>query len=107
MQVNRRYVTHLKTQVHIWEWASQVALVVKNPACQCLCKRRRFDPWIGKIPWRRAWNPTPAFLPGESPWTEELGGLQTLGSQRVGHDLSDSAQTYIGTSISHIYGNRI
>ena len=41
------------------------------------------------------------------PWTEELGGLQSLGSQRVGHDLSDSAQTYIGTSISHIYGNRI
>ena len=29
----------------------------------------------GKIPWRRAWQPTPLFLPGESPWTEELGGL--------------------------------
>ena len=25
-----------------------------------------FDPWVGKIPWRRAWQPTPAFLPGES-----------------------------------------
>ena len=34
-----------------------------------------FDPWIGKIPWRRAWQPTPVFLPGESPWTEEPGGI--------------------------------
>ena len=31
-----------------------------------------FDPWVGKIPWRRAWQPTPVFLPGESPWTESL-----------------------------------
>ena len=35
-----------------------------------------FDPWIGKIPWRRAWQPFPVFLPGESPWTEEPDGLQ-------------------------------
>ena len=25
-----------------------------------------FDPWVGKIPWRRKWQPTPVFLPGES-----------------------------------------
>ena len=35
---------------------------------------------------RRAWQPTPVFLPGESPWTEEPGGLHSMGSQRVGHD---------------------
>ena len=29
-------------------------------------KRCGFDPWVGKIPWRRAWQPTPVFLPGES-----------------------------------------
>ena len=29
-------------------------------------KRLMFDPWIWKIPWRRAWQPTPVFLPGES-----------------------------------------
>ena len=34
-------------------------------------------------PLRRAWQPTPAFLPGESPWTEGPGGLQFIGSQRV------------------------
>ena len=36
--------------------------------------------------WRRAWQPTPIFLPGESPWSEEPGGLQSMGLQRVGHD---------------------
>ena len=39
-------------------------------------------PWVGKIPWRRAWQPTPVFLPGESPWTVGPGGLQS----RVRHD---------------------
>ena len=39
----------------------------KEPACQCRRhKRWLFDPWVGKIPWRRAWQPTPVFLPGES-----------------------------------------
>ena len=31
-------------------------------------------------------QPTPLFLPEESPWTEEPGGLQSMGLQRVGHD---------------------
>ena len=36
----------------------------KEPSCQCRRhKRYRFDPWVGKIPWRRAWQPTPVFLP--------------------------------------------
>ena len=56
----------------------------------CLqCRRPRFNPWVKKIPWRRKWQPTPVFLPGESiPWTEEPGGLQSLRSQRVRHDLA-------------------
>ena len=32
----------------------------------CQCKRCRFDAWVGKIPWRRKWQPTPVFLPGKS-----------------------------------------
>ena len=42
--------------------------------------------WLGKILRRREWQPTPVFLPGESPRTEEPGRLQSLGSQRVEHD---------------------
>ena len=39
----------------------------KESACQCWSHRRcRFDPWVRKIPWRRKWQLTPVFLPGES-----------------------------------------
>jgi len=59
----------------------------KEPACQRKRQKRwRFDPWVGKILWRRAWQPTPVFLPGESPWKEEPGELQSVESQRVGHN---------------------
>ena len=58
-------------------------------------KRGGFHPWVGKIPWRRAWQPTPVFLPGESPWAEELSGLRSIGSQRVGHYWSDLAFTHM------------
>ena len=56
----------------------------KEPTCQC--RRPGFDPWVGGIPCRRAWQSTPVFLPGESPGTEEPGGLQSMGLHRVGHD---------------------
>ena len=48
-------------------------------------------PGLGRSPGGRAWQPTPVFLPGESPWTEEPGGLQSRASQRVRQDwrLSD------------------
>ena len=42
-------------------------LTGKEPTCQFRrYKRHTFHPWLGKIPWRRAWQPTPVFLPGES-----------------------------------------
>ena len=41
---------------------------------------------LQRFPQMRAWEPIPVFLPGESPWTEEPGGPQSIGSQRVGHD---------------------
>ena len=62
----------------------------------------RFDPWIGEILWRRAWQPTPVFLPGEFPSSEELGGLQSTGSQRVGHDFRDLACTHSINSREHV-----
>ena len=38
----------------------------KEPSCQCRrCKRWGCDPWVGKILWRRKWQPTPVFLPGQ------------------------------------------
>ena len=68
--------------------ASLVVLAVRNsPANAGRHKRCRFNPWVGKIPWRRRWQPTPVFLPGKSHGQrEESGGLQSMGSQSVGRD---------------------
>ena len=44
-----------------------MALVVENlPAMLEMCRRYRFDPCVGMIPWRRKWQPTSVFLPGKS-----------------------------------------
>ena len=40
---------------------------------------------LRRLTWRKAWQPTPAFLPGEAPWTEDPGWLQSLVLQRAGH----------------------
>ena len=60
-----------------------MAQLVKNkePACQSRRhKRREFSPHVGKIPWRRKWQPTPIFLPGKfhgqnSPWGSKESDL--------------------------------
>ena len=52
-----------------------------------------FDPWVGNIPWRRAWQPTPGFLPGESPGIEGPGGLQSMGLQRTRHNWTTKHNT--------------
>ena len=50
-------------------------------------RRPKFDPWVGKIPWRRKWQPTPVLLPEKTPWQRSLVGSQATGLQRVRHDL--------------------
>ena len=53
----------------------------------CLqCRRCGFDPWVGKIPWRRAWQPTPVFLPEESHGQRSLAGYSPEGCEREGHE---------------------
>ena len=47
----------------------------KEPTCQCRrCKRCGFDPWVGMIPWKRRWQPTPVFSSGESHGQRSLAG---------------------------------
>ena len=58
----------------------------KEPACQCKRhKRCGFDPWVRKIPWRRAWQPIPVFLPGD-PVENGAWNATVHGVKRVGHD---------------------
>ena len=49
-------------------------LVVQCEEPVCQCRRHRMDPWVGKIPWRRKWQPTPGFLPGKSHGQRSLVG---------------------------------
>ena len=62
-------------------------------------------PWVGKIPWRRAWQPTPVFFPGEFPWTEDPGRIQSMGSQRIEYDWTTkhvpSLEKYLFRSSAH------
>ena len=50
----------------------------------CQCRRCRFDPWLGKIPWRRKWQPTPAFLPEKSHGQRSLVGYSPRGCKELG-----------------------
>ena len=71
--------------------AGEVALVVKNPPANARHVRHAspIAGW-GRSPWGGLQH-SPVFLPGESPWVEEPGGLQSIGSQKVGYDWSDLA----------------
>ena len=60
----------------------------KESACQC--RRPRFDPWVRKIPWRREWQPTPVFLPGEFQGQRNLEGYSAWG-----HKESDMTERLI------------
>ena len=58
-------------------WASLVAQRLKSICLQC--GRPGFHPWVRKIPWRRKWQPTPVFLPGESHGWRSLVGYSLWG----------------------------
>ena len=67
---------------------SMLGAVVKNPPANAEDIRDvGLMPGSGRSPWRRKWQPTPAFLPGKPHGQRSLAGLQSIGSQRVGHDL--------------------
>ena len=63
----------------------------KEPSCLCgELKRCRLDPWVRKIPWRRAWQPTPVFLPGESHRQRSLTGYSPQGHKEL--DMTEGTQ---------------
>ena len=59
--------------------------VMEESTCQC--RRCRFNPWVGKIPWRRDWQPSLVFLPGTSHGQRSLVGYSPWCLKRVRHDL--------------------
>ena len=67
------------------------------------CGRPRFNPWVGKIPWRRQWQPTPVLLPGESHGGRSLVGYSPWG-RRVGHDWATSLSLSVLFEYHSVYG---
>ena len=66
--------------------------------------RTRPSNFTSTLHWRRKWQPTPVFLPGESQRQRSLVGLPSMGSHRVGHDWSDlAAAAAAGPKIRVIY----
>ena len=72
-------------------WASQGA---QRWRTRLPCKRLGFDPWVGKVHWRRAWKPTPVFLPGESHGQRSLAGYSPWGHKRVGQNWAAKQQRW-------------
>ena len=80
MLLGTKCVFRVFTLSRALEWVSLVAQLIKKKKIRMQCRRPRFNPWVGKIPWRRKWQPIPVFLLGESHGQRSLVGL------RVGHD---------------------
>ena len=89
----------LSTAYSIW-----VSLVAQTVSLQY--RGLKLDPWVGKIPWRRAWQPTPVFLPGESHGQRSLEGYSPWGCKEsdTTEQISTRVHTYIYTVLS-ITGN--
>ena len=102
MQATIHGVTKSRAQLRDFTWSTELetaplnifavvlcwheaSLVVQTVSVCLQCERPGFDPWIGKIPWRRKWQPTPVLLALKIPWTEELGaGYYPWGHKELG-----------------------
>ena len=68
-----------------WTYARvRASLVAQQLRIRLQCRRCGFHPGVGKIPWKRAQQPTPVFLPGDSHVQRSLAGYSPWGSQEWG-----------------------
>ena len=87
----------VKKQGKMMESSYVVWLSGKEFACQC--RRHGFNSWVGKISWRRKWQPIPVFLPGKSLGQRSLVGYSSGGHKRVGQDLMTKLQTSVSQTL--------
>ena len=87
--VNVKYCTGL-TEVAQW--------LKKKKKSACQCRRPSFHPSVGKIPWRRKWQPTPVFLPGCSHGQSSLAGYSPWGCKES--DTTEHTHTTHCTGLS-------
>ena len=65
------------------------------------CRRLRFEPWVGKIPWRRAWQLTPVFLLGKFHGEKNLVGYSPWGSKELDTTEGLSMHTHVSLQGLH------
>ena len=71
----------------------------KESACQCRrLQRHGFNPWVGKIPWKRKWQPTPVFLLGISQGWRSLAGYSPWDRKESG--MTEHAYMHISININ-------
>ena len=89
-------------QVESLTRSSQVAIVVKHAPANAgeRHKRHGFDCWVGKILWRRAWQPIPVFFSGKSHGERSLVGYSPWG---LGHYWSDLTYTHDGSNFKTFF----
>ena len=102
--------SNLGMSLEIWASAWQFVKgfpsgsAVKNLSTIRRHRRPRFDPWVGKMPWRREWQPIPVFLPGESHGQRNLAGYSPWG--RKESDMTENTRWFLkaqGSGWNQIY----
>ena len=74
----------------------------KEFTCPCRrCKGHEFDPWVGKIPWRRKWQSTPVFLPRKFHGQRSLVGYSAWGHKEL--DVTEHSHTHTHTHTQMLY----
>ena len=89
------FIEHLLELEPLWLQKLPQAIgssMVKNLPANAADARDTGLARVRKMPWSRKWQPTLVFLAWKTPWTEESGELQSMGSQRVEHDLATKQQ---------------
>ena len=68
------------------------------------CRRPRSDSWVEKVPWRRAWQPTPVFFPGESHGQRRLAGYNPEGLKDS--DSTEATQHFLTSTLKNCSGHQ-
>ena len=76
-----------------WYHSDRLPRWLSGKESTCQYRRPRFNLWVGKIPWRRKWQPAPVFLPGQPHGKKSLAAYSPSCHKRVRHDLATKQQS--------------
>ena len=80
------YVEHIYTNLMLPCFLLELPWWLSGKESMCQCRRHGFDPWDGKIPWRRKWQLIPAFLTGKFHGQRSLAAYSSWSCKSVGRD---------------------